>query len=253
VIDEGGILKMKSNTRDTFEKLKRELLSFSGYKANLGNHHSISIGPIDQAFPNNAFPIGALHEFLSFTQEDSAATYGFVMAVAGKIAQTDGVILWISTSRLVFPPALLVFGIKADNIVFLDLEKDRDCLWAMEEALKCEGLSAIVCETKQVDFTASRRFQLAVEQSGVTGFLLRHQVRQPSAIAALTRWKISPLQSELPNGIPGLGAPRWKVELQKVRNGRPGQWNIEFSHKEFIEIFETIDVNKQPVQQRKAG
>jgi protein ImuA len=244
---------MKNNKNDTFEKLKQELLSFSGYKANLNSHSAISLGPIDQAFPNNTFPIGGLHEFLSVSQEDSAATYGFVMAVVAKIVQTGGVVLWISTSRLAFPPALLVFGIKPDHVIFLDLEKERDCLWAMEEGLKCEGLSAIVCEMKQVDFTASRRFQLAVEQSGVTGFLLRHQVRLPSSIAALTRWKVSPLQSELPYDIPGLGAPRWKVELQKVRNGKPGLWNIEFSHKEFIEIKGTIDVYKQAVEQRKAG
>lgn len=245
---------MKKTNSKTFEKLKQELLAFSGYKASLASHSCISLGPIDKAFPNHTFPVGALHEFLSFSPEESAATYGFVMAVVAKIAQSGGVVLWISTSRLVFPPALLMFGIKPDNIIFLDLDKERDCFWAMEEALKCEGLSAIVCEsTGPIDFIISRRFQLAIEKSGVTGFLLRHQTRQPSAIATLTRWKISPLQSALQDGIPGLGVPCWKVELHKVQNGKPGVWHIEFLKKEFKEITIPSHVNRQPVQQRKAG
>jgi protein ImuA len=29
--------------------------------------------------------------------------------------------------------------------------------------------------------------------------------------------------------MPGVGFPRWNVELLKVRNGRPGTWQIEFA------------------------
>ncbi len=28
--------------------------------------------------------------------------------------------------------------------------------------------------------------------------------------------------------MPGVGAPRWKVELLKVRNGLPGAWIVEW-------------------------
>ena len=28
--------------------------------------------------------------------------------------------------------------------------------------------------------------------------------------------------------MPGVGAPRWHVELQKMRNGKTGSWDIEW-------------------------
>lgn len=68
----------------------------------------------------------------------------------------------------------------------------------MEEALKCGGLAAVVGEVQDISFTASRRLQLAVEQSGVTGFessrglphrFLQHEgiARRPRVGAAPTR------------------------------------------------------------------
>ena len=223
-----------------------------GYKSSLQLTHTISVGPINEAFPNDVFPLGAVHEFISTSTEDGASTYGFVMAVVAKIAEKGGVSLWISSSRMAFPPALVVFGISPENIIFLDLEKETDCLWAMEEALKCEGLSTIVCESPNLSFTASRRFQLAVEQSGVTGFVLRQNPRSPGTTATIARWKITALKSELLNGIPGIGFPRWKVDLLRVRNGRPGSWNIEFSNRQFKAV--TSDpVRVEEIKQRKAG
>jgi len=41
----------------------------------------------------------------------------------------------------------------------------------MEEALKCESLSAVIAETPEISFTVSRRLQLAVEQNRVTSFI----------------------------------------------------------------------------------
>ena len=60
--------------------------------------------------------------------------------------------------RTIFPPALKFFGIAPDKIIFIDLQKEKDILWAMEEALKCDGLAAVIGEMQELSFTASRRF-----------------------------------------------------------------------------------------------
>lgn len=104
----------------------------------------------------------------------------------------------------------------------------------MEEALKCSALSAVVGEISEFDFTTSRRFQLAVEQSQVTGFMIRNNCRKPNTTACLSRWRVTPLKSSpaiTNNGdeLPGLGFPKWNVELLKVKNGRPGSWIIGWS------------------------
>jgi protein ImuA len=75
-------------------------------------------------------------------------------------------------------------------------------------------------------FTESRRLQLAVEKSGVTGFIHRHNPKAESSSACTTRWKIRPTQSLSQDGLPGVTHAAWNVELLKVRNGLPGSWQI---------------------------
>jgi protein ImuA len=159
--------------------------------------------------------------------------------------------LYISASRKLFPPALKAFGVEPDKIIFVDLKQEKDVLWAMEEALKCEGLSAVIAEVRAISLTASRRLQLAVERSKVTGFILRNDPGKLSASGCVARWKISPLPSELEAGMPGLGFPRWTVELLKVRNGNPGSWKMEWFSGRFHAVEESLLVDV-PVQTRKA-
>lgn len=227
---------MPLSKADIIAKLQRDILPLQGYKSSLSRHGTIKLGPINDAFPNGIFPTGAIHELIISKTEHTASTLGFVTGIIGKLSKATGVTLWISCCRQVFPPGLSFFGIEADKLIFIDLKTERDCFWAMEEALKCEGLTGVVCETRDLSFTASRRFQLAVEQSGVTGFLLRHSPRNLAANACIARWKISSLNSQSHNGLPGIGFPRWNVALLKIRNGRPGSWEIEFASGEFKPI-----------------
>jgi protein ImuA len=135
--------------------------------------------------------------------------------------QQGGVCIWISTSRSLIPPALKSYGVDPDRIVFIDLKREQDILWTMEEALKCSSLSAVIQEIGEISFTEARRLQLVVEKSRVTGFILRENTRKLSTTACVARWKISSIPNELEDGMPGLGFPRWNVELLKVRNGNP--------------------------------
>ena len=120
----------------------------------------------------------------------------------------------------------------------------------MEEALKCKGLSAVIGEMPELSFTTSRRLQLAVEQSQVTGFVLRDNPKNIHTTACVTRWKISSLPSQLPEGMPGVGFPRWNVELIKVRNGYPANWEIELFAGRMQQVNHIKSVELQ--QQRKA-
>ena len=52
-------------------------------------------------------------------------------------------------------------------------------------------------------------------------------------------------------GMPGIGYPKWEVTLLKVRNGKPGNWKIQWRNKKF----ELIDQPGLiiPEEQRKIG
>jgi protein ImuA len=221
---------MPAASADIIRQLQREILPLQGFKPpTAGRAVDFHLGPLEAAFPNHRFPTGAVHEFISQTRQQSAATHGFLGGLLAPLLKNGGVCLWIGGNRSVFPPGFPIYGVSPDRVLFLDLPKEKDRCWAMEEALKCEALAAVVGEISEISFTDSRRLQLAVEQSRVTGMLLRHAPRTLGTVASVARWEIIPLPSEPEEGLPGIGFPRWQTTLLKVRNGRPGSWVVEWS------------------------
>ncbi|WP_247893185.1 ImuA family protein, partial [Azospirillum baldaniorum] len=130
--------------------------------------------------------------------------------------------LWVVRGRDLHAAGLAAYGLTPDRLIAVRATRDADALWAMEEALRCKRLSAVLGEVGGLDLTASRRLQLAAESSGVTGFLLQNTARRSAASAAVTRWRIAPAPSW--TAEPGVGDPRWRAELERCRGGRPGSW-----------------------------
>lgn len=241
---------METTKAHILAQLQRDILPLQGYKPIAGNiGFDGGLGFIKNAFPNASFPLGAIHEFFCSGAEDVSASSGFITGIVSSIMRKGGVSLWISSSQNIFPPALKSFGIEPDKIIFINVLKEKEILWVMEEALKCEGLAAVIAEIPEISFTASRRFQLAVEQSRVTGFIIRRNPKNLTT-ACVTRWKITPLPTESQDNLPGVGFPRWNVELLKVRNGTPGMWQLEWAGR-FRHIYKLALITKE--QQRKTG
>jgi protein ImuA len=225
---------MNTEKEEIVGKLRQDILRWEGFRPRKpGESGSFGLGPIERAFPNGDFPTGAIHEFISCSPEETAATGGFIAGLVQKLLSGGGACLWISYTRRIYPPALKLFGIDPDRVIFVDVPVQKDVLWVTEEALKCEGVAAVICETKDLSFTDSQRLQLAVEKSHVTGFVLRKDVKKVNTTACVTRWQIRPVRSQLRTGMPGVGHPRWQVELLKVRNGKPGSWTIEWKKQSF--------------------
>jgi protein ImuA len=236
---------------DIIAQLQKEILHLQGFRSALsGAPVHMGLGPLLEAFPNHVFPVAAVHEFLCTGHEQAAATTGFIGGLLSHLMQQHGICLWISMNRTLFPPALQHFGVTPDRVIFIDLQKEKDVLWALEEALKCEGLAAVIAEVKQLSFTASRRLQLAVEQSSVTAMIIGRDARNWQTTAAVARWQISAIPSETPDQLPGVGYARWQVELLKVRNGKTGSWQMAW----VAGRFEAVS-GKQvtTTSQRKAG
>ena len=228
---------------DIITQLKKELLALQGFRPLVHTHRWIDLGTINHSFPNSQFPLGVNHEFICNSKESLTASSGFIAGILSSMLQKGqasakasagrGAIVWVSSSQIIFPPALVTFGIDPSQLIFIHLRNQKEINWTIEEALKCEGLAAVVGELSSIDLTISRRLQLAAEQSRVTGFLLRHQPKQINTTAFTCRWQIQSLKSETADGLPGIGFPRWQVELLKVRNGNPGSWQLEWISRQF--------------------
>ncbi len=217
-----------SSKEEIVRQLRKDLLLLQGFRSSPVDAVDVGLGPISEAFPNQVFPTGAVHELISNNTESAVASVGFMSCIAGRLMTTGAPCVWAASERQVFPPGLKRFGIDPSQIVFVDLKKEKQVLWVLEEALKQGGLAAVIGEVKNISDIASRRLQLAAERSGVTGFMIRHITRSVTPIASVARWKITSLPSEGPKmNMPGLGFPRWAVELEKIRNGKPGKWIVE--------------------------
>ena len=247
-----SLLQMQDAKQHIINKLRQDILLLEGFKQpSAGEINSIGLGTIESAFPNGVFPIGAIHEMICPTPEHLAAGTGFMAGILAALASDDGVCLWIGRYRRLFPPSMMFFNMLPHHIIFVDVRQEKDILWAMEEALKCDGLSAVIAELQTITFAQSRRLQLAVERSKVTGFILNHDPQKAKASTCVARWLVTPLGSEIENGLPGVGFPRWQVELLKVRNGKPGTWTVSWDGNGFSVAEEEPNIIQLP--QRKAG
>jgi protein ImuA len=204
------------------------------------------LGAIDRHLPGGGLVLGALHEFAGAGADLEEASLA-AAAVARLIGRRhrhgraghdlNGSVLWVARQRDLYARALPQAGLDPDRLLHISVRRNADALWALEEALRCRSLSAVVGEIASLDLTQSRRLQLAAEKSGVPAFLIRRGGRtgelrnlasQP--IAALTRWRIDPAPSF---GVaapphPVLPGPAcWRVELWRCRGGRPATWLIE--------------------------
>jgi protein ImuA len=210
------------------EQLRRDMLLLQGYKAvSLPAEQEVINGPIRYAFPNHTFRLAAIHEFICSGKEDGAASVGFISGILSALMNKGGTCCWVTADPMIFPPAYKQFGIDPSSILFIRAPKTNDIPWLIEEILKSSAVVAVVAEIREIGFKESRRFQLAAEQTGITGFMLRNNPKNLATCAA-TRWKIKSLKSDTSTYLPGISYPRWNVELLKVRNGKPGNWELEW-------------------------
>lgn len=195
-----------------------------------GARHGVvpfGVGSLDSRLPGGGIAAGALHEVAGGPElaDDASAT----IFLAGILARIEGPVLWCLRWRDLFAPALHLAGLHPDRVIHVEAGSDANVLLAMEECLRHPGIAGVVGEIGKYSTTASKRLQLAAEGSGVAAFVFRRSSRTEQAVegtAAVTRWRITAAPSE-DLGVPSLGRPRWRVELERVRGGNPHAWIVE--------------------------
>jgi protein ImuA len=164
--------------------------------------------------------------------ETAAATAAFTALLAAPLARR-GEVVWVLRRDDLWAPGLAGLGFPPDRLIGVCARDEAEALSVMEDALSTVGVAAVVGEVEAADLTAGRRLQLACEKHRATGFLIRRRPyggaarRETTGSAAATRWRVASAPSEPPAGEFGLGAPRFQVELERSRGGRPGTWLLE--------------------------
>lgn len=241
--------RMEKSKKDIIAELKTELWLCSGHKAVCVRKESKSLSFLLSHFPENAFPQGVLHEFLYQQEEEKAASFAFTSVLISSLLNSNGIVVWITNRQLIFPASLCHFSLHPERIFFINALQQKEICWVLEKALQCEVLTAVIAEVNHLDFLLSRRLQLAAEQSKVSAFLLHHNSGKKVQNTCFSRWSVQPTHSVARDGLPGVGNPRWRVTLHKIRNGKSGQWQVEWADNQLINIAESFDAHLiQPVQ-----
>lgn len=213
------------------ETLRARVRQIEGRHRRAATVLPFGIAAIDARLPGGGLACGALHE-VAGGGHDAVNGAAAALFAAGIAARTRGKVLWCVTRPDLFAPALSQAGLKSDRVIYLEAGDEKTALACFEEGLRHGGLGAVVAEVARLTMTASRRLQLAAEGSGTIGIALRRWRRQAEAsdfgqpTAATTRWRISALPSTaLP--VPGVGRPRWLVELIRCRAGESADFELE--------------------------
>ena len=189
---------------------------------------------IDTCLPGGGLPLGRWHEIggTGMEVETAAAPAAFTALLAAPLARR-GEVVWVLRRDDLCAPGLLGLGFPPERLIQVCARDEAEALSVMEDALSTVGVAAVVGEVEAADLTAGRRLQLACEKRAATGFLILRRPyggqarREATGSAAATRWRVASAPSEPPAGEFGLGAPRFRVELERCRGGRTGAWLME--------------------------
>lgn len=202
----------------------------------------LGIPAIDRHLPQGGLAAGSLHEIMPASPADSGAATGFCATLLARFLDArpgeaePGMALWClnpasADAGEIYPPGLAQLALDPSRLLTIRLARDRDVLWAMEEALRSGGAAAVLGEVTSVSLTDSRRLQLAAGKSGASALLLRPPSRAPGPSAAVTRWRIAATPGVQDGWAALLDEPGrmcWQADLFRCRGGAPGGWLMEW-------------------------
>lgn len=177
---------------------------------------------------------GTIHELLPKAPLDIGSAAGFAFGLAACAQQREQHTLYIQHDFTMqeagrpYLPGLKLAGFNGDALIYLHVPRPEDVLWAMGEALKCRGFSAVIAEfpshVRVLDLTATRRLVLAAQEGMGFGVLLRHSGSiEPNA--ATTRWLVSAAPSR-PDEFGEIGKAHFHLDLVKNRFGPSANWTV---------------------------
>lgn len=215
--------------------------------------HALAFGvaALDSCLPQGGLALDAIHEIAPTAEADSPAALGFAAALLGRLPRSGPVIFVADKSRIrLHGHGLNSLGLDPARVVLVDTADDKQTLWALEEALRSGAPGAVAgIAGGPFDLLAGQRLSLAAGDTGIPLVLLR-PAGLPGVNVAMTRWRVS--AAACARDRFGLATHwRWRVRLERCRNGRSGEWPVEFDHAAYR--FSLPATMADPALSRRAG
>ncbi|MFO0992215.1 MAG: ImuA protein [Hyphomicrobiales bacterium] len=218
--------------RAAIDDLRRLLPLLEGDPAARANL-PFGIPAIDAHLPQGGLPLGALHEVRAADFPALPAAFGFSLALLGRVHRRKPLILIAGQSLAehghVYYHGLPALGLDPERLIWVAPRDRLQSLWAMETALRSGVPAAVIAMiTEELHLHDSQRLQLAAKTAGIPLVLVSAR-KAPRSNVAVTRWAIDVAPARRDRfGL--IAEPRWRVKLERCRNGRPGEWLVEWNH-----------------------
>ncbi len=216
---------MLTELRQRLQALQRS----AGFTEHAGSL-PLGIGPIDGTLGGGLL-CGALHEIAAPGEAHCAAAAGFAVGLVAPSLQVarGNKVVWLAEDMALaesgapYGPGLLDFALAPERLLTVAAAHRRDLLWAMEEALRCRAVGAVIGELRHgvLDMVAMRRLSLAAAENGALALLLRASPGDDPSTAA-TRWIVGAAPT-------ATSTPRFSVQLTRNRRGPLGAWILDWS------------------------
>jgi protein ImuA len=191
------------------------------------------LAALDSHLPEGGLAAAALHEIVPETAGDNAAAFGFIVAILARLPQSRPLIFVMPAygqhqhGRL-SGHGLNALGLDPGRVILVETAHRKESLWALAEALHSGAPAAVVGIIDRLDLKTSQKLQLTAGDCGLPLLLMR-PAPTLEASAAATRWRVGTAAAARDRF--GLYArPRWHLHLERCRNGRPGEWVVEYDH-----------------------
>jgi protein ImuA len=234
-------LSVMRNRAEVAAELRRLLPKIQDFRT--AKAIPFGLSAIDRYLPQGGLAGGGLHEFVPEAGATPAA-FGFIVALLARMSQPHPLLLVLPSYGLrdygrPYGHGLSTLGLDPHRLILVETAHRRDTLWAIEEALRSGAPAAVAGVIDKLDLKSSQRLQLAATDAGLPLLLLRPASPSPPSpacgggwgggSAAATRWRVGTRQAARDRF--GLFAhPRWHLQLERCRNGRPGEWVVEYDH-----------------------
>lgn len=185
------------------------------------------LGLLDGRLPGGGLALGAPHEIAPEAAGEEAAALGFLLALLSRrLAAGPGAALLVLAPDhpLPYGHGLSDLGLDPGRLLFLEAGDDREVFRALEAALQAGALPAVAgLVAEGLPLVAGRRLQ----RLGAGTLLLILRPAGPGLPnGAATRWRIAAAPASRDRA--GGPRPRWRARLERCRNGRTGDWLMEW-------------------------
>ena len=198
------------------------------------------LAALDCHLPNGGLTCGALHEIVPATQAALPAAFGFIVAVLARFSSNFPAAARNKQIIFVMPDhgsrqcgrlsghGLNGLGFDPTRVILVETAHRHDSLWALLEALRSGAPQAVIGMIDRLDLKTSQKLHLTAAEAGLPLLLLRPSQTLESSAAA-TRWRIDAAAGAR-DRFGSYARARWQVQLERCRNGRPGEWVVEYDH-----------------------